>query len=382
MAGKRQRLARRRKACGFTQETFAEALRVDRTTVQRWERGEAEPHPHQRLRIAKTLQVSLDEVAELLSPDTPALPVLHGHRGEGLALTIRETSRRLVMLDNELNGLPIADVAARSFKKVHRRLGEGDYERKRERDIQAAAAELAEVAGWALFNEGRFSASRQFNQEALFLARLAGDRSAELITLQNMGMLAGWAGRPREELAIAESVIDQGNLSPRVQAMFLARQAQGLAGVGRGSESNRSFERARSLLQDSAPGDEPYWAWWVSDQEMDRQQGRVLHESGDWRSAIPVLERAMQHQEGSRVGYQNVAAVRLLDSLLRVEAWEAAESEAEKLIPAVPEMSSVVTLRILERVAGRGRCTAGAPTGLREALDHIQTAIHEDAYET
>ncbi|WP_405583696.1 helix-turn-helix transcriptional regulator [Streptomyces sp. NBC_01190] len=69
MAEKRQRLADRRKACGYTQEGFAEALRADRTTVQRWERGEVDPQPHQRPKIAKLLQLTSKELDEYLTPE-------------------------------------------------------------------------------------------------------------------------------------------------------------------------------------------------------------------------------------------------------------------------------------------------------------------------
>ncbi|MER5494816.1 helix-turn-helix transcriptional regulator [Streptomyces sp. NPDC002490] len=382
MAGKRKRFAQRRKACGYSQEALAEALQVDRTTVQRWERGVGDPHPHQRPLLAKLLHVELEELDDLLAPDISVdLPTVDRERGDGFACAIRHMSQQLIMLDNELNGLPIAEIAARSFKKVHRRLGNGDYDRKAEHEIQSAAAELAEIAGWALFNEGKFNASRRFNQEALLLAKLACDRSTELITLQNMGMLAGWSGRPREELAIAQSVIERERMSPRVEAMFRAREGQGLAGTGHHREAARSFGRARSLLLDNGPDSEPTWVWWVSDQEIDRQQGRSLHEIGDLHAAIPVLERAMHHQEGSQVGYRSVAAVRLLDSLLRVRSWQTAEVEARNLVPAVNEMSSVITLEILTKVAGRGKATPGAPSSLRDTLEQIESIATEDPYD-
>lgn len=73
MAGKRQRLAQRRKASGYTQEQFADALGVDRTTVQRWERGEVDPQPHQRPKVANLLQLTSRELDELLAADV--LPV-------------------------------------------------------------------------------------------------------------------------------------------------------------------------------------------------------------------------------------------------------------------------------------------------------------------
>ncbi|MGW5446472.1 hypothetical protein [Streptomyces asiaticus] len=75
---------------------------------------------------------------------------LNEARGADFAAAIRETSHRLVALDNELGGVSIAEPAGRAFKVVHRRLGAGDYDPRYERDIQSAAAEIAEVAGWAL----------------------------------------------------------------------------------------------------------------------------------------------------------------------------------------------------------------------------------------
>jgi transcriptional regulator with XRE-family HTH domain len=59
---KRVRLAEARKAAGYTQESFAEVLGVDRSTVARWE----EPLPYLRPKITRLLGVSRDELKELL----------------------------------------------------------------------------------------------------------------------------------------------------------------------------------------------------------------------------------------------------------------------------------------------------------------------------
>jgi transcriptional regulator with XRE-family HTH domain len=72
MATKRHRLAQRRKALGFTQEGLAEQLGVDMTTVRRWESGAIEtgPQPWLRPKLARCLQVSIEQLAELLDADT------------------------------------------------------------------------------------------------------------------------------------------------------------------------------------------------------------------------------------------------------------------------------------------------------------------------
>ena len=74
---KRERFAARRKACGYSQERLAELLRVDRSTVQRWESGEVEPQPWQRPKLAKAFRISGKELDALLIPEicTPKLVV-------------------------------------------------------------------------------------------------------------------------------------------------------------------------------------------------------------------------------------------------------------------------------------------------------------------
>lgn len=59
-------LAAAREAAGYTQESLALALKVERTTIGRWERGVQSPQPWQRLGLARALQVSLEELDDLL----------------------------------------------------------------------------------------------------------------------------------------------------------------------------------------------------------------------------------------------------------------------------------------------------------------------------
>ncbi|MFI0257624.1 XRE family transcriptional regulator [Streptomyces sp. NPDC017056] len=305
---------------------------------------------------------------------------LNETRGPEYAQAIREASQRLVFLDNELTGLPIAEVAARTFKSVHRRLGDGEYDSRYERDIRSAASELAEVAGWVLFDAEQHEAARRFNQEALFLARLSGDRSIELLILQNVAMQSGWLGRYREELAVARAVIEQDRLSPRVEAIFRMREARGLAGCGALAEAGRTFEKARSLLECDDPSGAPAWAWWIMPNEIDGHHGHALQSAGDHAGAVRFLQRSTEQRGGPVVGHRGMAPARMLNCLLHLCAWNDAEELAVGIVPTVGETASARTLRLLHEAVQSGLTSAKAPPRLRDALKHLDDTMHADPY--
>lgn len=72
----RRGLAAARRTAGHTQESLAESLGVDRTTVGRWEHSTGLPHPRIRPKLAAALNVSPEDLAALLS-DTANQPQVH-----------------------------------------------------------------------------------------------------------------------------------------------------------------------------------------------------------------------------------------------------------------------------------------------------------------
>src|SRR2546430_4451845 len=73
MSERREKLARRRAAMGFTQETLAEQLGLDRSTVARWEQGTGTPLAINRPDLAKALDLTPDELNDLLSLEPTAV---------------------------------------------------------------------------------------------------------------------------------------------------------------------------------------------------------------------------------------------------------------------------------------------------------------------
>ena len=74
VTARRDRLAQRRKVLGLTQEDLAGLLDVERTTVVRWERGETQPLPWIRPKLARALKVRPERMEALLAGDDPASP--------------------------------------------------------------------------------------------------------------------------------------------------------------------------------------------------------------------------------------------------------------------------------------------------------------------
>src|SRR5437867_4469192 len=93
MPFRRRGFAQRRKTLGFSQERFAEQLGVERSTVVRWERGETEPQPWLRPRIARTLEVSLEKLDDLLAEvDDAEATIRASRRGQPGATMALHTS--------------------------------------------------------------------------------------------------------------------------------------------------------------------------------------------------------------------------------------------------------------------------------------------------
>jgi DNA-binding XRE family transcriptional regulator len=68
--GARRAFAQRRKAQGFTQESLAACLEVERSTVVRWEAGKSQPQAGLWPKLAATLQVTPEQLTDLLAEDS------------------------------------------------------------------------------------------------------------------------------------------------------------------------------------------------------------------------------------------------------------------------------------------------------------------------
>ncbi len=375
-------LAARRRAMGYTQETFAHELEVDRTTVGRWERGESEPQPEIRLTIARLLGVSVGDLAGLLAGSDAAPVEVHRETtssrepiGDRQLEQARAKVGSLLTAERAFGGAPIASLAEETAAEFDRRLRAAGAGRGAERDAYAMAAELYEVTGWFLVDAGRDKAVRGANNRALHYCGLAGDRSMEMLVTQNISMHAVESGNPVEGLTLARSMQSR-PLSPRLATMFSMREARALAALGDDRASD-IFGHALSLLQDGTRSSDPSWTWWIDDDELCIQGARLYLDLGDWRESIRLHSDHLewvtrQVDRATTVAMHALCMADMAFSMGKVGAWRDLETVVLDLLNGAADISprAYPSIRRLTRMV---EVALAAPASVRDLL-HMLTA--------
>jgi tetratricopeptide (TPR) repeat protein len=239
-----------------------------------------------------------------------------------------------------------------------------------ERDLQAGAAELAEVAGWLLHDAGNEPASRQLSQEALLLARLAGDSSMEHLILVNISFQALFQGRPGEALQIARTELTSGPLSPRLQVIFRIREARALAQLGDESATRQSLEAAMSVFLDGPSRLDPKWAWWLDSSEIAAHRGHALRNLGDMAGALALMQQAVEECPPDRRSARFIYTVQFLSALIDAHAWQDAEAVIQQAANLAGEVGSARAHGLLQDAMSR-IARADAPAAVREAAQWL-----------
>jgi tetratricopeptide (TPR) repeat protein len=289
---------------------------------------------------------------------------------------LRQSVQFLVALDSLLGGDDAAALALRLFAAARRRLTDAGWGGSERAGVLSAAAELAEVTGWLLFDANRQSAATELNHQALLLAQLSRERGVEVLTLQNMSLQALWCGQSAESLALAHRLqqLTGGHASARLGALLNAREARALAQLGRRQEALRAFDRARSAFQEGPSPRDPSWTWWLDEAEFNYHEGQMRADLQDWAAAEIHLREAVMACPQNRPRDRMLYRAYLLDALIRMKA----ESEAIRLIEeqaaGIGEIRSSRTAAVLNNAIGGVDTEKGSPA-LREASHELRDRL-------
>ncbi|MGP3949162.1 helix-turn-helix transcriptional regulator [Streptomyces sp. 7N604] len=385
MALKRQALAQRRKACGYTQEAFAEVLRVDRTTVQRWERGEVDPQPHQRPRMAKLLDLTRAQLDEILgahdglaSPATTLASPANTEEPRGLDADIahmKASAAHLLKHADRHGGDLVAPAAVQVWRSAQRKLDTGSVRENDQRAYLAAVAESAEVAGWLLFDAGQWDAARAAFLESHMLARHAGDRSMQWFALDMLAMLDIERERPAEALRIADELMCEPHIPPRVALLARVRRGRALAQMGEQKRTLTFLDAARGGAEESISPRDPGWAWWVDETEVKWHTGAALLDLGVPQEATPTIQGSLAGvtiPDGRSALHLRIG---LLSAFTESRAWREAEAELEAIASLLHTVSSGRNRYLLRRVLRAIDRDSRAPVWLSHLAKETAAAI-------
>jgi hypothetical protein len=291
--------------------------------------------------------------------------------------SIRSHIREIVALDNRFGGADLVRLSTRFFRALHDQIGSGTYDPRLERDLHSAAGELAEVVGWLAYDAEAHDLTRQMNQESLYFSHLAGDRTIELLTLQNSSMHAAAQGRPREALQIARSVLEGSyRLSPRLKALFLTRKARALA-QGGDESAVRLFPEIRSRFLDGVNDEDPPWAWWVDEHELDWHEAMAQRDLGLANRAIILFERSMAATPATEIRGQYIHRAYLLQAQVDNSTWDAAEQTIRQLLPLSAEVASTRTVVLLRKIIRQLAVRDKVPPSFQEQAAMLHAALDE-----
>jgi hypothetical protein len=384
-----------RQALRMTNESYAEYLGVAVRTVAYW-RKTPETVPQQRNQgiLDTALERAPDRVkaqfaqligeaerenrtgshAEPSGASPGPVPIPEFGDSEYLQ-SVRNHIREIVALDNRFGGADLVRMSSRFFRTLHEQLGAGTCDPRLERDLQAAAGELAEVVGWLAYDAEAHDLCRRMNQESLYFSRLAGDKTIELLTLQNSSMHAGARGRPGEALQIARSVLEGDyRLSPRLRALFLTRKARALA-QGGDESALRLFPEIRSLFLNGVSDADPAWAWWIDERELAWHEAMAQRDLGLASRAITHFERSVMATSATETRSQYLHRAYLLQAQVDNSTWDDAEQTIRQLIPLAADVSSTRTVILLRDVFSQLGRHDRVPSAIQEQAAMLSAAL-------
>jgi DNA-binding XRE family transcriptional regulator len=382
-----------------SQEGFAKALGFAERTIGNAERGTHSPSLALRRALDQALEhasdVQRDRFLAAVTAEDQGIASLAPALSSAAAASLRafpvtsyvdtvyleavqQHIRHIIELDGRFGGTDLAPLAVRFFRSVHQQLGSGAHEPSLERDLQATAGELAEVAGWLLYDADRQDEVRCMNQEALYFSRLAGDRTMELLTLQNASMHAGFLGRPHEALHLACSVLEsRDRLSSRVRTLFLVRKARALA-QGGDEQALKLFGQARSHYEDGTRDTDPRWAWWVDERELAWHEGMALVDLGHAREAVGKFEQSVWEAAPHQVRGRYLHLIYLLGAQAQVGAWSDAETTMCQIGAVVGDVASTRAAVLLARILLAFRYEH-VPGSTRDTAEHLKLLLNQGA---
>lgn len=328
MATRRQRFAARRKAVGFSQELLAERLGVERTTVIRWESGETEPQPWLRPKIARALQVSIEQLDELLtegglseSEAAERLDYALTHPSSVDLVTVAHLRHKVQQLDERYDQAPSTSLLAEAGQCLGQVgfLSANATKGRVRRELYAVEAEAATLMGqlvWDASQRRDHRTAHMYLDQAVAAAQQLHDPAAEGRALLRKSFVALYGERdPRAGLALTTQTAETTDGTSHVlSGLAILHMAEAYAMLGEARLCEQMLGRAEAVFGGIEEADAAIELY--SPTQFGRLAGSCYLFLKDAKRAQPVLEetaRALHDRSKSRaivLGNLTLACIR------------------------------------------------------------------------
>jgi transcriptional regulator with XRE-family HTH domain len=333
---------------GYSMKAAARAMNYDVAYLSRVLNGKQNPSA----KLAESLDDLVEANGELAALVGKANTSAPGEEKLGVETDIgRMKSSASHLLDHadRYGGDTVAPAAVQVWRAAQRKLDAGIIPEKEQRPYAAAVAEAAEVAGWLLFDAGQWDAARTAFLESHMLARHAGDKAMQWFAMDMLAMLDVDCERPAGALRVADELLCQDRIPPRVALLARVRRGRALAQMGDHKRTLTELDAARGKVQESLSPRDPVWAWWVDDKEVGWHSGAALLDL-DAEEAAPAIQGVLERisiPDGRGALHLRIG---LLAAFTKKRAWREAEAELECIAPLLDTVSSGRNRHILRGV--------------------------------
>ncbi|MCK2245458.1 MULTISPECIES: helix-turn-helix domain-containing protein [unclassified Crossiella] len=383
MASKRDGLAQRRSLLGFTQETFAEALGVERTTVTRWETGLTVPHIRLRPTMARLLQLPAEALAALLEAGPLRRQASSAGMSAGLAeavdlVDVAALSETVHGLGERYDRVPSASLLAEAGQC----LGQIGFIQQRvqrprvRRELVAAEAAAATLMGqlvWDASQRRDHGSARTYFDQAIAAAQRLGDPVAEGHALLRQSFVALYGVKdPKLGLSLAGQAASVAEGSSRVlSGLALLHSAEARAMLGQAGACEQELRVAAGRLELIDSHDAA--AELFSEHQFDRLAGSCYLFLGKHQQAQVILERvarSLQDRQKSRA----IVLGNLTLAYLRQANLDAATATLTTAIEEVEQTRGGGGLNVIFTAAGELRPWRNQP-GVLDLYDRLHALM-------
>jgi hypothetical protein len=202
--------------------------------------------------------------------------------GAEVASRIRATVRYLMDLDFQFGGGHTRKMLLFYWKtEIIPELRRNHPELIR-REVFAAAADAAEVLGWAAYDAGHHGAAQRYFVQGLRLAREANDHLMGGQILSNLSHQANYLGNFSDavQFARAAQAATISKATATVNAMFLAMEARALASIRDAKGCAEILHRAEQMFERSNPDEDPEWISYFDALELAGEAAHCFRDLG------------------------------------------------------------------------------------------------------